>query len=216
MASKTGASTAYLEYKFNSADAPHTDRYLTPCILKLIGESNLGMRVLDVGCGNGHLLAQLARRFGWTSVGIDLSEQGIAIARKNYPDVRWEVLPADSDTLNNLNEKPFDLVISTEVVEHLYDPKSYAKGCFSALRRGGRFVCSTPYHGYLKNLAIAATNHFDRHVSPLWDCGHIKFWSRATLSQLLTESGFVNLQFRGAGRVPWLWKSMVMSGDRPQ
>jgi len=109
---------------------------------------------------------------------------------------------------------PFDIVISTEVIEHLYSPRLYISGCYKAVRPGGLFVCSTPYHGYLKNLLIALLNKNDSHTSPLWDGGHIKFWSRKTLGQLLTETGFTNLQFRGAGRMPFLWMTMLMSGDR--
>jgi 2-polyprenyl-3-methyl-5-hydroxy-6-metoxy-1,4-benzoquinol methylase len=137
------------------------------------------------------------------------------LARKTYPDARFEVLAADNHLLHNLSSDPFDIVVSTEVIEHLYAPRDYAIGCFNAVRSGGRFVCSTPYHGYLKNLLIALTGRTIAHATPLWDGGHIKLWDRKTLSQLLTETGFVNLQFRGAGRIPHLWMTMLMSGDRP-
>jgi len=40
--------------------------------------------------------------------------------------------------------------------------------------------------------------------------GHIKFWSRATLTALLAEEGFTVAHFEGAGRLPYLWKSMVV------
>ena len=35
------------------------------------------------------------------------------------------------------------------------------------------------------------------------------------MTRLLVETGFTNIQFRGAGRLPWLWMTMVMSGDKP-
>ena len=101
------------------------------------------------------------------------------------------------------------------MVEHLYAPRPYARGCFHALRPGGRFICSTPYHGYAKNLTLAMLNKWDSHADPLWDGGHIKLWSRRTLKSLLEETGFVNLQFRGVGRVPGLWMTMLMAGERP-
>jgi len=147
-------------------------------------------------------------------VGTDLSEDGIAIARQTYPAGRFEIMPADEKLLDRLGEQPFDLVISTEVVEHLYAPRPYVRGCYDALRVGGRFICSTPYHGYLKWVALAMSGAMDAHVGALWDGGHVKFWSRKTLTKLLTEVGFNNIQFRGAGRLPYLWMSMVMSGDR--
>ena len=148
-------------------------------------------------------------------VGIDVSREGIEIARRAHPRGRFELLPADDKLLANLGEEPFDLVVSTEVVEHLYAPREYARGCFNALKPGGRFICTTPYHGYLKNLALSFAGKWDTHADPLFDGGHIKLWSRRTLAALLREAGFENLQFQGIGRLPFVRMTMLMSGDRP-
>ena len=43
--------------------------------------------------------------------------------------------------------------------------------------------------------------------------GHIKFWSRRTLSQLLVDKGFRIVTFKGCGRVPYFWKSMVIKAQ---
>jgi 2-polyprenyl-3-methyl-5-hydroxy-6-metoxy-1,4-benzoquinol methylase len=114
-----------------------------------------------------------------------------------------------------LDEPAFDVIIATEVVEHLYDPYDFASGCFEALRPGGRVVLSAPYHGYVKNALIALAGKHDSHFTPLIVGGHIRFWSRGTITELLTETGFENVRFGGAGRVPYVWKSLVVSGDRP-
>ena len=127
-----------------------------PHVLQLSHEIEPRVRVLDVGCGNGFACGEFIK-YGCRVVGIDLSRQGIEIARKAYPQGRFEVLPADDKLLDNLDEAPFDIVVSSEVVEHLYSPREYAQGCFRALRPGGRFICTTPYHGYLKNLALSVT-----------------------------------------------------------
>ena len=205
---------AYKEYGFRNAQESHMHSRFMPILLALAGDVRPGMRVLDVGCGNGSTCGEFLRRH-CEVVGVDLSIEGIEIARKTYPAGRFETLPADDRLLTNLREPPFDLVVSTEVIEHLYDPRAYACGCFRALRPGGRFICTTPYHGFVKNLLLALTNRWDAHASPLWDGGHIKFWSRRTLGTLLTETGFRTLQFRGAGRLPYLWMTMVVSCERP-
>lgn len=205
----------YRDYGYRDASASHIHANLIPRIFALAGTLKSGTRVLDVGCGNGFICGEFLN-LGCRVVGVDLSPSGIEMARKTYPGGRFEILPADEGLLQNLNEAPFDLVISTEVVEHLYDPRSYVHGCFRALKPGGRFICSTPYHGYLKNLAIALLGRWDSHANPLWDGGHIKLWSRLTLGRLFIEAGFVNARFRGAGRIPGFWMTMLMSGDRPQ
>jgi len=117
--------------------------------------------------------------------------------------------------LTELGEEPFDLVVSTEVVEHLYSPHAWAIGCFRALRPGGTLVLSTPFHGWFKNVALAISGRLDDHHDALREGGHIKFFSRRTLEALLTEAGFADIWFAGAGRLPLLWKSMVLAGARP-
>ena len=206
--------SGYKDYGFASAQASHMHAHFMPAILRLAGDLKPGVRVLDVGCGNGAACDEFIRR-GCTVVGVDLSEQGIAVARKTYPSARFELLAADADILSKLGEAPFDLVISTEVVEHLYDPRSYARGCFAAVKPGGRFICTTPYHGYFKNLVLAVLGKWDSHANPLWDGGHIKLWSRRTLGELLTEAGFIQLEFQGIGRFPGLWMTMAMAATRP-
>lgn len=205
---------SYQDYGFKDAGASHMHRHFMPPLLELSGTVGPGCRVLDVGCGNGFTVGQFLER-GCEVTGIDLSEQGITQARAAYPKGCFELLSADGDVLANLGCRPFDLVVSTEVVEHLYAPRPYIAGCFAAVRPGGKFVLSTPYHGYLKNLVLSLSGKWDHHADPLWDGGHIKLWSRRTLSRLLTEAGFVDLRFRGAGRLPGLWMTMLMSGTRP-
>src|SRR5204863_6832166 len=131
------------------------------------------------------------------------------------PQARFELLAADRHILNRLGEKPFDIVISTEVVEHLYAPREWALGCFAALKLGGHFICTTPYHGYWKNLLISLLGKWDAHANPLWDGGHIKLWSKRTLSELLTEAGFTDVRFRDAGRMPGIWMTMIAKAQKP-
>ena len=69
---------------------------------------------------------------------------------------------------------------------------------------------STPYHGYVKNVALALAGKLDDPFPALWDGGHIKFFSRNTLEQMLREQGFEVTGFAGAGRLPYLWKSMLV------
>jgi len=106
-------------------------------------------------------------------------------------------------------------VISIEVIEHLYDPRAYARTLRGLLRPGGVALVSTPFHGYWKNLAIALSGATDKHVDPLWDGGHIKFWSPATLTALMVEAGLRVTAIRRVGRIPPLAKSMIAIVERP-
>ena len=205
----------HLQYKFKDGDALPSDGYIGPVVDRLITEHvAAGSRIIDIGCGNGSGSGYFAKR-GFGVTGVDPSERGIAIARELNPSGDWFVEAAEPGLLGRIGQEPFDAAISVEVVEHVYAPREWASCCFECLRPGGVFVCTTPYHGYIKNLLLSLTDRWDRHMDPLWDGGHIKLWSRKTLSKLLTEAGFVDLNFYGAGRIPGLWMSMVMLARRP-
>jgi 2-polyprenyl-6-hydroxyphenyl methylase/3-demethylubiquinone-9 3-methyltransferase len=188
-----------------------------PAVEAIVREVPAKSRVLDLGCGNGSFLARFRGR-GWEIYGADLSETGIEFCRSNYDGIRFflaDITQTSSDVFLKECGGPVDAVISTEVVEHLFNPRAYARLCFEMLKPGGLLVLSTPYHGYLKNLALALAGAMDTHYLPLLDFGHIKFWSKGTLTTLLKEAGFTDIHFKGAGRLPYLWKSMVVRAKRP-
>jgi 2-polyprenyl-6-hydroxyphenyl methylase/3-demethylubiquinone-9 3-methyltransferase len=202
------------KYHHHETGAPHSYTVYGEVPLRYLPQPLAGKRILDVGCGGAFWTDLIAKR-GAEMIGIEPSAEGVAIARKHRPHLRIEPLPMDDQVLAKLRVEPFDGVISVEVVEHLYDPRGFLHACYGALRPGGTLVVTTPYHGYFKNVAIALSNSFDRHVNPLWDGGHVKFWSRKTLSAVLTEIGFTDLTFHGCGRAPYMWMGMVMSGKKP-
>jgi 2-polyprenyl-3-methyl-5-hydroxy-6-metoxy-1,4-benzoquinol methylase len=169
-------------------------------------------RVLDLGCGNGAVTAHLAAR-GYDVVGVDAAADGIELARRAHPGLRFEVASVYDDGLEGALAAPFDAVISLEVVEHLFYPKKLFEQARRLLRPGGALVVSTPYHGYVKNLAISLAGGWDKHFGVSWDGGHIKFFSRGSLEKMAAEAGFRELRFRGAGRVPYLWKSIVLEAS---
>jgi 2-polyprenyl-3-methyl-5-hydroxy-6-metoxy-1,4-benzoquinol methylase len=173
-----------------------------------------GTRILDLGCGNGSLLGAIDRP-EWELFGVDASRSGIDMARQAHPEMQFAV----GDITGRFGELGcpadyFDIVVRTEVIEHVYAPRKLAENAFQALRPGGELILSTPYHGYLKNLALALTGKFDDHFTALCDGGHIKFWSQQTLTILLRGARFTELKFYGSGRCPLVWKSTVVSAKK--
>lgn len=188
--------------------SPQSASYINSAILD-IASLVAPRAVLDAGCGNGALCGYLADA-GFDVVGVDGDSEGIEIAKRRFPNVRFRVGLFGDDPPGQ-----FDFVCSTEVVEHLYSPHELAAFCFRALKPGGILAMSTPYHGYWKNLCLSLTNSWDKHHTVHWHGGHIKFWSRNTLGQLLTNAGFDVTGFRGVGRLPYLWKSMILIARKP-
>jgi 2-polyprenyl-3-methyl-5-hydroxy-6-metoxy-1,4-benzoquinol methylase len=196
-------------YRWVNASQTCAHNYLLPVLEKLVSKIELDgvqLRAFDLGCGNGAIAHWLASR-GWEVVGVDPSTEGVAQAKKCYPELRIEQ-GSGYDDLEVLYGQ-FPLVLSLEVVEHVYAPRDYARTLFSLVQPGGRAIISTPYHGYFKNLAMALTGKMDKHFTALWDHGHIKFWSPKTLKILLGEQGFSPVDFYRVGRIAPLAKSMI-------
>jgi len=76
-----------------------------------------GERVLDVGCGNGALAADVADRSGAEVTGIDIDADKINLARENYGHPNLTLVTGD--VLKNLPEGAFDTIILSNVLEHL-------------------------------------------------------------------------------------------------
>lgn len=187
-------------------------RYLLPAIESVLSTlKSQPKRVFDLGCGSGAFASWLTSR-GCEVIGCDPSPTGIAEAKKACPGISFHV----GSCYDPLHEKfgCFPIVTSLEVVEHVYSPREFASCVTNLLVPGGTAIISTPYHGYAKNLMLAATGKMDAHFTALWDHGHIKFWSVKTLSTLLAESGLRVKKVIRVGRVPPLAKSMIFVAER--
>lgn len=201
-------------YRYENGALNTSHRYLLPALRRCLNglDATGSRRLFDLGCGNGAIGASLAGA-GWTVTGVDPSADGVAAARVYHPGLSVHT----GSGYDNLAARfgRFPVVISLEVIEHVYAPRSFARTLADLLEPGGTAILSTPYHGYWKNLALSLSGRMDRHFTALWDHGHIKFWSRATLGTLLEEAGLKVVRFDRIGRVPPFAKSMIAMAEKP-
>lgn len=200
-------------YRYDDSKLNASHDYLLPTVKAILTNHFPScQRIFELGCGNGSVANALST-IGFEVTGVDASEEGIAQAHQSYPDLNLRLGSAYDDLRTQYGQ--FPVVISLEVVEHLYFPRKFAKTIYDLLEVGGTAIISTPYHGYWKNLAMALTGTMDAHFTALWDHGHIKFWSFHTLHSLLREASFVNIEFCRVGRIPVLAKSMIAIARKP-
>jgi 2-polyprenyl-6-hydroxyphenyl methylase/3-demethylubiquinone-9 3-methyltransferase len=198
------------------SESPSDPAYVLPTIHNIVERLYRArpVTILDVGCGNGHIAESLAG-LGHFVTAVDSSPTAISIARTASRRVRFETCSIyDEQLVKIMGKGHVDCVISVEVVEHLYYPKKLFEQSQAVLKDGGYLIITTPYHGYLKNCALSILNGWDRHFSVHWDGGHIKFFSKRSLATMAREAGFSDLRFRGVGRLPALWKSIIMVGRK--
>lgn len=195
------------EYLWDTDGSTEVHGFVWPELNKILLES--GHRsLLDLGCGNGALTERFAR-FVPECVGVDFSRSGIEIARIKHPSAKFECASI-VDPLPEMLRQRFDVVVAVEVIEHLLLPRQLFNRAKEALKPGGYLIVTTPYHGYLKNVALALAGKFDSHWHPLRDYGHVKFFSKATLAEAFREQGFIVDYFARVGRIAPFARSMIM------
>ncbi|MBD2743511.1 methyltransferase domain-containing protein [Coleofasciculus sp. FACHB-1120] len=201
------------QYPYRDSNLTNAHGFLMSPLLSMLQQVNKNsdkkLRVLDIGCGNGSLSHAIAQQ-GYEVVGVEESEQGVAIASSNFSDCHF-IQASIYDLPYTELQNYFDIVISVEVIEHLFYPKELVKAAKKCLKPNGTLILTTPYHGYLKNIVLAISGKLDKHFHVLWDGGHIKFFSVKTLTELLNSEGYTDIHFKFAGRFPYVWKSMLCS-----
>jgi len=168
-----------------------------------------GERVLDLGCGDGVLTAALAGA-GADPVGAEIAEGALRRARERHPGPRYELVPPHGPL--PFADHAFDVVWASEVIEHVADTERWLGEVRRVLRRGGRLLLTTPYHGRVKNLAIAATR-FEAHADPRGQ--HLRFYTRRSLREVLDAFGFEAIELRTAGGPPLLRETLLAAARLP-
>ena len=109
-------------------------------VVGLLGPS-AGERILDLGCGTGHLTAEIAAS-GAEVVGMDSSAEMLETARAEHPDLTFVQGDAQDFGLGDpLDvEEPFDAVFSNATLHWMDDPEAAFESVAGVLRPGGRFV----------------------------------------------------------------------------
>ena len=145
-----------------------------------------GEGILDVGCGTGHLTAQIAES-GAHVTGVDRSAEMVAAARLAYPNFKFEI--ADARDLPFADE--FDAVFSNATLHWVHEPELVLQSVWKALRTGGRFVAE---FGGKKNIR-AMQDALDLALVELGAAkpGEVQPWYYPSVSEYATlaeENGF--------------------------
>lgn len=206
----------YKEFKWNATSAPangEAGARLAQSIIKRVTALENIRRICDLGCGNGYITGRLAQ-LGYEVLGVDASESGIRAASANFPQAKFMNALIDESLPKRMGEGSFDLVISSDAIEHFYRPGDLVGAAVSLVKTDGHVLIGTPYHGYIKNLVLSLSGKMDAHFNVLDDGGHIKFFSEKTLAELMRKYGLTDLHFTFHGRARWLWTNMLCSARR--
>jgi 2-polyprenyl-3-methyl-5-hydroxy-6-metoxy-1,4-benzoquinol methylase len=158
------------------------DNWLFDALIALLAPQP-GWRVLDVGCNTGELTSRLAA-LQCRTLGLDINANAIALARERFPDLEFR-----AGTLPELDERGFDAIVASHIIEHLRDAHAFLNAARQRLKPGGRLVLATPNRrAWLRRVAhrLWGVSFFD-------DPTHVRFYTPPELRELLTQCGFEHI-----------------------
>ncbi|MBA3813497.1 MAG: bifunctional 2-polyprenyl-6-hydroxyphenol methylase/3-demethylubiquinol 3-O-methyltransferase UbiG [Alphaproteobacteria bacterium] len=171
-----------------------------------------GLRILDVGCGGGVFCEPLAR-LGAEVIGIDLIPENIRVAKRHAEEMGLPLTYLSCAVEDLPQEFPlFDVVIASEVIEHITDHEGFLETCVARLKPHGGMMVTT-FNQTLKSylLGIIAAEYVLRWAPPgthSW----AKFRSPQDLSRILLSHGFGNQDITGLSYSPvrgWGFSSSI-------
>ena len=146
---RNGGGVPYSAYpRFQSLQAEESamvqDAALIDAALPLIpgGIKRLqeGIRAADIGCGQGHAINLMGKAFSNSRfVGYDLSEEGIAAARKEARELGLSNVGFEVQDAGTLETSQYDLITAFDTIHDLARPAKVLKNIAGALRPGGTF-----------------------------------------------------------------------------
>lgn len=147
-----------------------------------------GGRLLEMGCGLGHLLGLLQDDF--SCVGIDLIDYSIEQTKRNAP--KAEAYQMDVGDIDQFEAESFSVVVALHLVEHLPDPEETIRQVNRLLKPGGLWLFATPHPEYSfrrfkdrSNDAIGKDKtHINCHVPSQW-----RTWCEASGFTVLKQFG---------------------------
>lgn len=157
-------------------------------ILKLLATQPRSQRLLDLGCGNGRLLQAIAA-MGFEAEGVDVSAEAVALCRAK--GLRAQTM--DVSVALTFNAE-FDICVSAEVIEHVFDPYRFFGQINRLLKPGGLAIVTTPNFAY-----YVWTWRYLRGQTPsqIQHPYHIRFFTASFLAEIARAQGFEVVSLHG-------------------
>lgn len=182
-------STLTKYYKTNKAENPYTMEGFSnisrvKILMNWIKELPKGSKILDVGCGDMYLAKQLTE-YSWIGIDVDNIAHDSRMVSHDLESFPWPCQPV------------YDVVICSEVLEHLFDPVKVTKEIHRLLKPGGIYILSTPNADFIDHFI----DHFEQVIFDIrksWTKEHIHLYNRQSHEMILATCGFEIVKYSGA------------------
>ncbi len=162
-------------------------RWRKNAILSLFPSS--AKKVLDIGCSDGQLGKIIKDKFQVEVHGLDISAEALALAQDNLEKTFLLDINSDEWT-DKLTDNKYDVVILSEVLEHLFAPDKVLAEVKKILADKGEVIITIPNLLFWKNRLKIFLGKWEYTDQGLMDRGHIHFFSWHSFVKMLDKAGF--------------------------
>lgn len=166
-------------------------------------QRNLGKKVflLEVGCSTGSFIERcqvsLGDRYNFSIKGIDIDPRSIEVAKSKGLDVEC----ANVEDFLHGHSQQYDLVVHFELLEHLVDPYSFMKNCFSLLNQQGEIYFSTPNYEGMDNKVVSYDCPKRLMAHAIFPPFHLSGFNPISVNFLLNSVGFLDVEVTTPGKL---------------
>lgn len=177
-------------------------------ILHTIGERVPNSeQVLDIGCGNGHLLFQLKTKFD-NLIGLEFSSRRLKQAEINLADLSFTPVLGTAENMGTINSNSINCIVSADTIEHIPNVYEATAELLRVLQPGGFLIINTPNIAFIKKRLLLLLGRFPSTSQSneglgsdiLFDGGHLHYFTFRSLKLLLKRAGFQVEEAIGYGK----------------
>lgn len=181
-----------------------------------------GTSVMDIGCGNGHLLYQLRNNFDQL-LGLEYSSHRLEQAKINLSEFNFRPVLGSAEEMKEISSDSINCVVSADTIEHIPDVYTATNEIFRILQPGGVLIINTPNIAFIKKRMLLLLGRFPSTSQSnegmgsdiMFDGGHLHYFTYRSLSLLLQKSGFVidgKIGYGKFGRIHDLYPPLLSGG----
>lgn len=166
-----------------------------------------GSKVLDIGCSTGLIGRKLIEK-SCKVTGIDNNKDALKIAAEYMPVINADL---ENIKITDVQDNAYDYILLLDVIEHLKDHRDILDFIKSKLDVNGRMILSTPNIAHLSVRVKLLFGVFRYTDCGILDRNHVHFFTRATVIELLKESGLEIIETRFSsdfGQIPVLGRCL--------
>lgn len=197
------APTELLERSLQEGYSTKPERYFSGARRMFVDDLpvNPDGRLLEIGCGNGDTAAYAlsTRKCGWAA-GVELCAEPAEIAAERLQNVQV----GDVENMKfDFAEKSFDILLMSEVIEHLRDPWQTLRRLLPLLKPGALVLSGSPNVAHRSVVGMLLRGRWDYESVGIMDRTHLRWFTPATYREMFEDCGYEVLSTRPAAPLHW-------------